>query len=295
MLDDEQLEDLIPAESPDGTALLSRRRFLTGAATGGAVGLALGAGVGVAAGMVSRAQAEAALASRDTEITRLQGLLKLYEGLEDVGLDSILDGGLAALALPLGAVELGARALLAGLERVEEALISLRGYLPDAHDALGWLDAQVQAASDSLQKLASALDKALDKAAGSAVVSAVREFVSVVLDRLPFGFGDKIRGVFDGLVQLVTGAEELVRDVNPRAFEPLQKLAGSSSDTGISSSLIDPLVEHVLDPLQDHLDDLAALAETWQNRLANPARLALDERNRIREEIAQYRHQNGLA
>jgi hypothetical protein len=236
------------------------------------------------------------LEARDAEIARLQGLLQLYEDMDDVDLDSILKAAMAALALPLGAIETGAKALRAGLEWVEEVLSSLRASLPDAQEALLWLEGQVEAVSDSLQKLQIALEKALDRATGSPVAGAVRDLVDMLLDRLPFGLGDKIRDSFEGLVRLVTGVDEMVQGISTRVLEPLRYVGVTgASSTGLGPILSDPLVEHILDPLEAHLEDLAALADTWQTRLVAPTEGALAERTRIREEIAQYRQKNGFA
>jgi hypothetical protein len=296
MVENGSLETLIPAEPVDGKKPLSRRQFLAGAATGGAVGLAAAVGAGVAAGKIVATQSQVELEARDAEIARLQGLLRLYEEMDDVGLDSILKGAMAALALPLGAIETGAKALQAGLVWVEGVLMTLRASLPDAQDALLWLEGQVEAVSDSLQKLQLALEKALDRATGSPVAGAVRDLVDAVLDRLPFGLGDKIHDAFEGLVRLVTGVDELVQGISTRVLNPLRDVGVSGTpSTGLGSVFVDPLVEHVLDPLAAHLEDLAALADTWQSQLAAPAQGALAERTRIREEIAQYKQENGLA
>jgi hypothetical protein len=78
-------------------------------------------------------------------------------------------------------------------------------------------------------------------------------------------------------------------------LEPLRQDWFSSEDgEGLGGSFVNPLVEHILDPLEAHLEDLAALSDTWQQELATPAEKAMAEREQIRQEITQYRADNGF-
>ena len=283
-----------PAEENEQVPL-SRRQFLRGGLAGGAVGLAVAAGVGAAVWKVDDARLLAAQEAAEAEIARLRGLVDLYEKLEKVGLDAILQTGMAAVALPLEAVELGARALKSGLELVEKALRSLEEALPSAQESLLWLEGRVSALAGGIEKLETAIGRVLDRAVRTPIGQAVSDFANLILDNLPFGLGDKIRAVLDGLVGLVTGVDELVEGINTHLLEPLrQKWFSTEQGQGMNGTLVDPLVEHVLDPLEAHLADLAVLTDVWQQKLVAPARQALEERSRVREEIAHYRQEHGL-
>lgn len=300
------MEQFFQGSAGEDPELMSRRRFLTGAVAGGATGLAVAAGTGVAVWRITDAEllaakeaAEAELqAARETagaELARLQGLVDLYETLEKIGLDAVLETGMAAVALPLAAVEAGAKALKGGLDLVERALLSLEEALPTAQESILWLEDRVSALAEGIEKLETALGKALEKAGSSPVVAALKDFASMILDNLPFGLGDKIRGVLDGLITLVTSVDELVEGINAFLLEPLREKWFSTGDgEGIGANLVNPLVEHILDPLEAHLADLAVLADNWQNKLMAPAEQALVERAQVREEIALYRNKHGL-
>ena len=306
MSEEQNLEQFFQGSADEDPELMSRRRFLTGAVAGGATGLAVAAGTGVAVWRIADAEllaakeaAEAELqAGRETadaEIARLQGLVDLYENLEKIGLDAVLETGMAAVALPLAAVEGGAKALKGGLDLVESALLSLEEVLPSAEESILWLEDRVSALAEGVEKLESALGRALDRAGSSPVVEALRDFAGMILDNLPFGLGDKIRGVLDGLITLVTSVDELVEGINAFLLEPLREKWLSTGDgEGIGANLVDPLVENILDPLEAHLTDLAVLADNWQNKLMAPAEQALAERAQVRKEIALYRDEHGL-
>ena len=320
------LEEFLEEAPPvDEQARLSRRKFLTGAVAGGAAGLAVAAGTSVAVWKIGdgellsareAADAERAAAGAELEaaknaahlelgelaesaaeeVAKLLGLLDLYEELDEIGLDGIIAKGLAAISLPLGAVEAGATALKRGLEWAEDALLAVAEALPTAQEALLWLEAQVSAVADAIEKLEKGVARALDKATDNVVGEAMKEFTGKLLDVLPFGLGDKFRDALAGLVMLVTSVDDLVEGINTKLLEPLrQNWFSDEDDEGMSGTFLVPLVDKVLNPLQEHLENLAELADTVHAELATPTQQAMARRARLREEIARYKDEVGLA
>jgi hypothetical protein len=297
MTNDESVEAFLSGEMEQENEefALSRRRFLAGAVAGGAAGLAVAAGTGVAVWNIGDAEREAAALSAEAEIARLQGLVNLYEDLEKVGLDAILTTGMQALALPLAVVEAGARALESGLEWTEQALLGLQEALPSAEESLLWLEAQVSAVADSITKIEVAIGKALERASDNPVAQALADFAAMILDNLPFGLGDKIRGVLDELVNLLTSVDDLVAGINSQLLDPLrQKWFATDEGQGMGATFMNPLIENVMDPLEAHLADLVVLADTWQQELADPAEEALAQREALRQEIVKYKRDKGF-
>lgn len=295
MAEEQTLEEFFSEDTGTEREPVSRRQFLAGAVVGGAAGLAAAAGTGAAVWKTMDAETQTSLESAEAEIVRLQGLVDLYEDLEKVGLDAILRAGMAAAALPLQGLEHGAKALQSGLEAMEDLLLSLEDALPTARESLLWLEDQVSAVANGIEAVEVAVARALDKAADNPVAEALKDFSGMVLDNLPFGLGDKIRGVFDGLVQLMTSVDELVEGINSQLLEPLRTNWFSAEDgEGIGSFFVDPVVERVLDPLEAHLEDLAGVADTWENKLVAPTQEALQQRAKIQSEIALYRSDNGF-
>ena len=323
------VEEFFEEEPPvDEQKIVSRRKFLTGAVVGGAAGLVVAAGTGTAVWKVTDAELQAAREAAETELAackaaadaeleatrstadhelqatieaaaeelaQMLGLLDLYEELDKIGLDGILEKGLAAMAVPLEAVEIGARALSSGLEWAESALLSLAEALPTAQESLLWLEAQVSAVASGLERLQTAVSNALDRATNNAVGAAVEDFTNKVLDSLPFGLGDKFRGALEGVVALVTSVDELVMGINTFLLEPLRDNWFSEEEgEGVGGTFVDPLIENILDPLEAHLVNLSTLADNWQSELVNPSQKALAQRSQIREEIARYKDEYGI-
>jgi hypothetical protein len=308
MVEQTSLQDFFEeAPAADEQELLSRRRFLTGAVAGGAVGLAAAAGTGAVVWKVADSEllaekeaAEAELVAAQeqagAELARLQGLVNLYEGLEKVGLDAILETGMAAISLPLQAVAVGSRALATGLEWAEEAIISLAEAVPTAQESLLWLERQVSLVASGIEKLEHAVSSALEKVTDNPIGEALTTFGAKILDNLPFGLGDRFRVVLDGMVEVVTSVDELVAGINTTLLEPLRKEWFSEEESqGIAGKFVDPFVERLLDPAEEHLANLSALANAWQDRLVEPAEEALAARAAIRQEIAQYKSEHGFS
>lgn len=295
-VDDEFIEELFgEEEAEESQRSVSRRQFLTGALAGGAGGLALAAGTGATVWKLADVRMEQALAEANDELARMQGLVDLYERLEKVGLDAILQTGMVAVTAPLEGVELGATALKRGLELVEQALLAVEEAIPSAEEALLWIEDRVSGLASGIGRVEAALGRALERAGDTRVGEAIKDFGAWILDKLPFGLGDKIRDVIDGLAELLTGIDDLVAGVNESVLEPLRlKWFSTESDEGVRRSLLDPLIEHVLDPLEAHLGKLATLVDAWQAKLMAPSQRALEDRAQIREEIARYRQTNGL-
>jgi hypothetical protein len=296
MAQDQKLEQFFGEETADdGQEALSRRRFLTGAVAGGAAGLAVAAGAGAAVWNIADTKAQVAMEDAEAEIARLQGLVDLYENLEKIPLEAILKAGMAAVALPIDAVQAGARALKNGLEAIEDALISLEEALPSAREAILWLERRVKEVSYAIADLERSIGQALERASDNPIAERLQAVVGMVLDKLPFDFGDRIRGVFAGLVDLLTSIDELVEGINTRLLQPL-RLTWFSADEGegIGALLVDPLVENILDPLEAHLEELVTLADTWESKLVAPTQEALQERAALQDEILRYKKDHGF-
>lgn len=287
----DEAEELVEeelAEEPETGEDMSRRKFLTGTLAGGAAGLAIAAGTGAAVWMVGDRQADRAKAAADDEIARLQGLVDLYEKLDGVGLDAIVQGGMAAVGLLFGGLELGANGLKSGLERVEKALLSLEKTFPIIRAGVEWVEKGVSALAGGIDALQSTLGRVVDKA--SPITEALGDFASFILDKLPFGIGDQVRSVMETLSNLVGGIPELIEGINTHLLEPLrQDWFSTEEGKGLDDTLLKPLVEHVFDPLEALLGDLAGLIDTWQQKLVAPSQRAIEERAMLRDQIAQYR------
>jgi hypothetical protein len=270
---------------------MTRRRFLQGALVGGVAGLAVGAGGSLVAWETGTAAGRMAA---ELEAFKLKGLLALYENLEKIGLDAIASAGVAAVGLLLEGVESGSLAIKASLDTVEELFLDFEEAFPTIRAGIEWTEGAVSAFADKLQALEDAIEGVLEKA--QPITKALGGFFDFVLDLLPFGYGDKVRATLDRIDDIVTSIPEAVEGINAKLLEPLRRDWFSEEEgKGLKGGLIDPIVTGLLDPLEAFLGKLAELVGSWEEKLASPVQKAINERNAIREQIARYKAEEGLA
>jgi hypothetical protein len=273
------------------TGGMTRRRFLQGALVGGAAGLAVGAGGGLVAWETGTAAGRLAA---ELEALKLKELLALYDNLEKIGLDGIVSTGMAAVGLLLTGVESGSLAIKTGLDTVEKLLLDFEGAFPAIRAGIEWTEGVISAFADKLQALEDAIEGVLEKA--QPITKALGSFFNFVLDLLPFGYGDKVRGILDRIDDIVTSIPEAIESINAKLLEPLRRDWFSEEEgKGLKAGLIDPIVTELLDPLEAFLGKLAELVGSWEEKLASPTQKAIGERDAIREQIARYKAEEGLA
>jgi hypothetical protein len=228
------------------------------------------------------------------ETLKLKGLLTLYESLEKIELDAIVSTGVASVGLLLNGVEGGSLTIKAGLDAVEGLLLDFEGAFATIRDGIEWTEGMISALADRLQALEDTIEGALEKA--QPITEALGSFFDLVLDLLPFGYGDRIRAILDRIGDLVANIPEAVEGINTRLLEPLRRdWFSEEKGKGLKAGLIDPIVTRFLDPLEAFLGKLAELVGGWEDKLIKPTESAISERDAIRTEIARYKAEEGLA
>ncbi len=267
--------------------VLTRRQLLKTAAAGGAV-IAVGAlGGAVVGNTMTTAQYE-------LELTKLRALVALYEQLERVGLDAIISTGMNIVRGALDAVKGGVSLLRDGATAAENALKNFQALLA----TLGGAANAVSQTLDDLSTKFHAAEGVVVAVLGTALplADSITGFFNALLDKIPFGIGDDIHRAVNALIDLIRAIPNVIDAVTNRLLKPLRDaFFPASGDPSIQSNLIDPITRNVLEPLKKTLDDIDNLANHWEADLTTPIQTALTERQKIREQIADYKRQNGIA
>ncbi len=266
---------------------LSRRQLLTAAAAGGA-GLAVSALGGAAVGSAMTT------AQYEIELTKLRALVALYEQLERVGLDAVLATGMNVVRGALDTVKGGVRLLRDGISAAETALKNFQAML----DTLGSAaSAAGQALSDLSQKLHDA-EGIIVAVLGTALplAESIAGFFNALIEKIPFGVGDNIRRAVKALIDLIRAIPTVIDVVTNQLLKSLRDaFFPTSGDPAVKSNLINPITQNLLEPLEKFLGDVEKLLDSWEKDLTTPVQTALDQRQEIRKQIAQYKKDNGLA
>jgi hypothetical protein len=123
----------------------------------------------------------------------------------------------------------------------------------------------------------------------------VGTFFSSIVERIP-RVGPAMLDALDRISDLVGSLPDVVGEVKRRLLEPLREEWFTDDDeTGLKGRLLNPIQDRLLEPLESFLSDLADTVDTWQQQLIAPAERALIEREAIRQEIADYKEQEGIA
>jgi hypothetical protein len=274
------------------TDALSRRQFLTMATLGGVGMTATAVGGALVGGRTVRDAAEIELAQARARLAKYEQLIALYEQLEKVGIDTIIAAGMNIVRGALDAVKAGIQIVRAGITAAEAALKNFQTLL----EALrGGADAVARAVTDLSQKFKIA-EGIVVAVIGVALplAESIASFFNALLGKIPI-VGDDLRRAATALVDVVRVIPALVDVVMNQLLRQLHDLFFPlSGDPAVKTALFDPLAQSLLDPLKKFLGDLETALARWENDFAKPAQSALDERAKIRKQIAQVKQDIGL-
>ena len=289
--------------------LLSRRQLLAGLLAGGVVlggsntatalfareqGVEVGRQLGAEAARVQvMAESAPTLEKMQAEIDTLRGLMAHYEALERIDIDLALVrsierfelslAGLSALSEPLA---LGIDAVKGTVERFELAVPAIRQGMAYVDDALGSLDERLDALREILADI-------LERA--EPIADSLSAFFDTVLQRIPFGVGERIELVVQRLRQLIEAVPVTIAGIRQRLLGPLRDTWFADSGTeGVEAGLLTPIRTQLLDPAGQLLTGLSDVASDWQQEVVEPARRTLAERDALRQALVEYKRRHRL-
>ena len=266
------------------TSGMSRRKLIVGAAAGGV--LLVGGAAGAMNLTANRAQLEA-------HIAKLQGLIKLYEQLDKVGIEGIVGSGMALVRTALDVVKAGVRLMRDGITAVEAAIKNFQSALDTLKNAANNIS---QLLNDVTQKLRIA-EGAVVGVLGTAIplAESIAGFFRSLISKIPFVGADINRAV-DTLVEFIRAVPTALTMISSQLLAPLRDmffpLAG---DSMAKTRLFDPIIQNVLEPLKKFLTDIENMIDKWENGFSKPVQDAINQRESIRKQIVAYRNDIGMA
>ncbi len=320
-LDDEALEQLDqllgesifaphPADSSqDEPRLLSRRQLLAGLLAGGAVlgtsnlatawyareqGLLAGRQAGAEAARAQMmAEAGPAWHQMQTEIDALRGLVAHYEALESIDLDSAVAGSIERFEAAIASLRAVSRPVVNGIDTVRSGLEPFEAAVPAIRQGIAHVDDALNALDERLEALRQVLAEIVERA--EPIADSLGAFFNTVLDRIPFGVGERIELVVQRLRQLTEAVPETVATVRERLLSPLRTTwFADPAEGGVEAGLLAPIRTRLLDPTEQLLSSLDDVATNWQREVVEPARQALAQRETARKALATYKQRHGL-
>lgn len=289
----------VQAASAPGRPFTTRRGFLTAALMGGFVAATAGAvavweyGAGRGRELGSDLdQAKRELAQAKQDIARLWGLVRLHEKLDETGLEQVVLSGMAAFGAGLGALAGAVEAVQTGIKAVQDGLIKLDTVLPTIRASLAWLEGLIGDLDRRVHLLEDAIGRAVNQV--SPITQALDDVWKSILAVLPPVTSARIKEVLDRVGEIVTFIPRATGDINLKVLTPFRTGWLPEGPSGLTGWLIEPFNAKLLGPLQALLGQWSELARRWESDLTVPAKAAINRRDAIRQEIADYRSQHRL-
>jgi hypothetical protein len=209
------------------------------------------------------------------------GLIDLYKQLEGIGVDQVINAALASLGTTLLAIDTVKIALNGGIALTARVLQGVEDQLPLISAGIAWLEEQVSKLMIGIR----AFQTAMAVSTNTPTTKAISDFMSQLLDMLPFGVGQNIKAGLQALGDVLNHLPELLSNVSVMVLEPLRVWIGSNGQGGLRDSLLRPLREQLLAPAQQIVANAENLNTVYNTQVAQPVQNALDQRAKIRGEI----------
>lgn len=232
------------------------------------------------------------LAAAEVENEELRRINEMWADMDSLDLDQILTGGLSmvggALTVFMGVLGLLQSGLAKGQSVISQFIIALTN--PKA--GMSWLQSKISRLSADLDWLSEQVQEVVE--AAEPFTTKIAEFVLWILDRLPFGAGDKARAGMDAMETVVNSLPEIVDGMASKIYDPLADWFGDDNEVSIHGVLLDPVQENLVTPARDTLDEFTTFQTTYQDQLATPVEEVLEARAALRVQIQQAEARLGL-
>lgn len=228
-----------------------------------------------------RVQLSDALAELE-DLRRVNGL---WQTLDDIGLDGVVEAALEAAGGALSGVMVVISALGTGIAIAQSVLNGFRSLLPGPQAGIRWLTQQNGGLATSLDWLAEQVQEAVEPAASFAAL--IADFVLWVLDRLPFGVGSRARAGMEAMELVVRDLPDMVQGISDDVLDPLAEWFSDDEDENLAGTLLTPIEDKLLEPARTARDKVETFETVFEDELAAPLRAALAERRALRDELQQ--------
>ncbi len=258
---------------------LSRRQFL-GVAAGGAVVATIG-------GVLLWQRDMAQITALEDEVSTLRQIISLYEEMDGVGLDGRVEQGVATVGTLISGLESLGGSLSMAVETARDALLNFQSRFPSIQGGFRWLQGSLNILSQRILALENEIDQALGLT--GSVEETAGSFLAQVLGALRARDAERFQGGLERLGEVISLLPTLIQGLYSRVIEPMDGWFSSDEEAGLNGWIINPLLDGVLTPTQNLVEQLSDLAETWEAELVTPVEDDLRRRRALREEIQGLR------
>lgn len=232
---------------------------------------------------------KAQLAEAQAVITSHKQLIDLFDKLDGIGLDDILQGGLnsatAAFAGLLGLAPL----VFDGLASARALFDSFEKQFPFFRANLDWLKSNLDALTGGIAAVEAAISQSLSSLNPAA--SRMTQLVIYILDHLPFGIGQSVKNALNANDSLYASLPVFITGTTANIVTAFDEPFGAS-ERSLSHTLLQPVREKAFAPSEKLGAQVKTANDTYLKDLHIPATVALSQRVQLKKEIAGFREAN---
>jgi hypothetical protein len=234
----------------------------------------------------------ARLADAEAELDQYRSLIDLWQRLDAVGLDDLVQTAFSVVGTALAALLTVNEMLNTGLAVGQRAITGFVSSLPGPRDGVRWLERQVTTLGQNLDWLAVQVQEAVDPVEPFAQL--IANFVVWVLSRLPFGIGSRAEAGMEAMKTIINDLPNLAEGINRDVLDPLVDWFGTDDTATLDGILLNPVDENIVKPAREVLAKVVALEQAYQDNFVTPVQSALDDRASLRDQIHSAQAKLGL-
>lgn len=234
---------------------------------------------------------KSALSDAQAKADKLSQLVSMYDKVDNTGFDSLIKDGLttaaAAFAGSLGLLPL----VTDGLTLAGGLLEGFEDQIPNYRAGLSWLQKRMDDMNASIASVEKSIVEALKTL--DPITSSMTQLVTYILKWLPSNIGagvklalDAINLLYASLPPVITGSHDQVINMLTTPF--------ADDDKGLKQTLVQPIRDKSLTPSGKLATQVKTANDTFTNSLHVPALVAIDNRAKQLQDIADFRAANNL-
>lgn len=233
------------------------------------------------------------LDNANNQIGVLAGLVALFEQLDSVEMDHVLQNGLTAVSTHLSQLLNEVPGLEEGVQLGQVALDEFEAHLPILHNGRQWLDQHLVQLRFRLNAIETILANSLEQF--GPILNMLQDWFASIRKWLPFNIGQRAAEIMDTVTKLVLETPNTLAGMDTNVMQPLDVLLSPIGDAHpVQQKLIFPLREKLIAKTVTAVTNSKQLQTIYETELNAPILTAVDQQNSVRHLIAQYRQQHNI-
>ncbi len=234
----------------------------------------------------------AQLGEANAQIGVLAGLVALYEQLDEIDVETVVENGLTAVSDTLTNLLDDVPSLEESIQAGHTALAEVENNIPLLENGRIWLENHTGKLNAYFQNVENMLQDAVESA--GPFLQMLNDWFESLRKWLPFGLGQKAANVMQSIATLLIETPATVSGLDTNVAQPLAAWLNQDSDGEIllRKNVIKPLRENVLTKTEQTVGKAKETYQVYTAQLKEPAQTAVTNQRAIRKMIALYREKH---